>query len=174
MQQHIKLIKQWIADHANLDCNAAFGAAVDVPEPKAISFVTPPPTTTTKRKLRLYQQTVCSQGQEVTAKGIPKTHSVVLAADLNRWKNDSKKINNIWQKLQSNQHTTKSVLSQSLWGIAMSSVPALAFSVAQYLFPLVVCAFLHDAGIFDKLTQHGSICHFISVRLESPSPADEL
>jgi len=60
MQQHIKLIKQWIADHANLDCNAAFGAAVDVPEPKAISFVTPPPTTTTKRKLRLCQQTVRS------------------------------------------------------------------------------------------------------------------
>jgi len=147
MQGHIKLIKQWISDNENIDCNAAF----DPPElePKAISFVTPPPKA--KRKLNLYQQTVRSQRQTVTVRGIPKTHSLVLTADLNRWKNDSAVVNNIRQKLQSNQYTTNSVLSQSLWGIAMATVPALAFSAAQYLFPLIVYAFLHDTGIFDKL-----------------------
>ena len=144
-------IKTWIADNENLDCDAAFDAP-EIMEPKKLLFVSPlPPPTTTKRKVRLYQQTVRSQGEEVTVKGIPKTHSIVLTADLNRWKNDGARINVIRQKLQANAYSTCSVLSQSLWGIAMAAVPALACSAAQFLFPLVTYAFLHDTGIFDKL-----------------------
>jgi len=151
MRGHIKLIKTWIADNENPDCDAAFDAP-EIMEPKKLPFASPPPPpTTTKRKVRLHQQTVRSQGEEVTVKGIPKMHSIVLTADLNRWKNDSTRVNVVRQKLQSNACSTCSVLSQSSWGIAMVAVPALACSAAQFPFPLVAHAFLHDTGMCDKL-----------------------
>jgi len=155
MVPHVQKIKAWIFDHENIDCDAAFDEA---PDPKVMSFVTPqaqpPPQQKSKRAVRLHQQTVSSNGTRVTVRGIPKTHSIVLAADLNRWKNDSTRINIVRQKLQSNQHATASAMTQSLWAIAMSAVPTLALSAAQHFIPMVVHAFLYDTGTFDKLDRN--------------------
>jgi len=152
----------------NVNCDEAF----EEPEPKKISFLSPEPTTTTteptpttttqtttvltpeetpKRQVRFYEETVRSNGQSTTVSGIPKSHSVVLTADLNRWKNDSKTLSNVRNKLQQKQHTADTIFSQSLWAIAMSAVPALANSAAQCLFPLMFLAFFHDAGLFDRM-----------------------
>ena len=141
-----------------MDCDSVF----DQPLPKKISFTSPPPTTTTataaltpevtpKRQVRLCEDTVRSNGKSVTTQGIPKTHSIVLAADLNRWKNDSKTLSCVRSKLQQKQHSTDSLFGQSLWAIAMAAVPALANSAAQFFLPLVFLAFFHDTGLFDKL-----------------------
>ena len=41
-------------------------------------------------------------------------------------------------------------MSQALLAIAMASVPALAFSAAQCLFPLIMHAYFYDTGLFNK------------------------
>jgi len=41
-------------------------------------------------------------------------------------------------------------MSQALLAIAMASVPALAFSAAQHLFPLIMYAYFYDTGLFNK------------------------
>jgi len=153
---HVRDIKAWIDKQYNVNCNSVFE---EEPTPKKISFASPEPTTTevtvltpeepTKRQVRLYE--VNSNGQSVTVIGIPKTHSIVLTADLNRWKNDSKTLSRIRSKLQQKQYSTDSLLGQSLWAIAMAAVPALANAAAQFLLPLLFLAFFHDTGLFEKL-----------------------
>jgi len=162
---HVQAIKAWIATNVNIDCDAAF----EDPLPKRISFATPqpppPPTTTTtetnvltppedatpKRQVRCCEETVRSNGQSITVSGIPKSHSVVLTANLNHWKNDSYALARVRSKLQQKQCTAETTFSQGLWAIAMSAVPALANSAAQFLFPLIFMAYFHDTGLFDKL-----------------------
>jgi len=159
---HVQSIKAWIAKQTNVDCDKAFEAPL--PKPKRISFTSPVPTTieptmtsvltpeaTPKRQVRLHEDTVRSNGQSITISGIPKTHTVVLTADLSRWKNDSHTLARIRNKVQQKQCSCDTLLGQSLWAIAMSAVPALANAATQYLFPLIFFAFFHDTGLFDKL-----------------------
>jgi len=159
---HVQAIKAWIATQVNVDCDAVFDAPL--PRPKKITFASPVPTTTEptnasvvspqepqKRQVRLYEDTVRSNGQSITVTGIPKTHTIVLTADLNRWKNDSRTLSRIRNKFQQKQYTTDSLLGQSLWAIAMSAVPALANAAAQYLFPLIFFAFFHHTGLFNRI-----------------------
>jgi len=159
---HVQAIKAWMSKQENIDCDAAFDEPL--PKPTKIAFASPTPTTPTtttnaltpeneptKSKVRLYEDTVRSFGRSVAVSGIPKTHSIVLTADLNRWWNDSNTLSRIRNKLQQKQHTATTMFSQGLWAIAMSACPALANSAAQFLFPIVFLAFFHDTGLFDKL-----------------------
>jgi len=163
---HVQAMKAWISQQVNIDCDSVFEPPL--PKPKKIAFGSPMPTTTTtaaaaaatnvstpddatqKRQVRLHEDAVRSNGQSMTISNVPKTHTVVLAADLSRWKNDSRALARTRSKVQQKQHTTDSVLSQSLWAIAMSAVPALANAAAQHLFPLTFFAFFHDTGLFDR------------------------
>jgi len=156
---HARNIKAFVSQQVNVDCDAAFDEAL--PRPKKIAFNSPVPMAATtnllttdappKQAVRLHEDNNGGNGQSVTIPGIPKTHSVVLAADLNRWRNNSRKLCRMRSKLQQKQHSTDSLPGQSLWAIAMAAVPVLANSAAQFLLPLVSIAFFHDTGLFDKL-----------------------
>jgi len=82
---------------------------------------------------------------------IPSSHTIENAAHVSRWQNDSETLNNIRKKLKRKQFNTSSSFSQALFAIACSAVPAMALSAAQFLFPIVVMAFLHDTGIFEGM-----------------------
>jgi len=82
---------------------------------------------------------------------VPSTHRIVHRDHLQRWCNDSRKLQRVRAKLQSVQHSTHSVFTQTLWSVASTSAPAIALSTAQYLFPLLLYAFFYDAGLMSNL-----------------------
>jgi len=88
------------------------------------------------------------EGQSFTIM-VPTTHKTYNETTVGRWKNGYETLTRIRDKLQRKQYNTNSLFSQGLWAIAVTSVPALALSAAQVLFPLVVMAFFHDTGLFD-------------------------
>ena len=90
-----------------------------------------------------------SQGQDFSFL-IPNSHCIEHASDVKRWKNGYKCCERIREKFKKKLYRTKCMFSQALWAIATCTVPALALSAAQFLFPLIVLAFLHDTGIFNE------------------------
>jgi len=52
MMSHIVKVKEWIKDNKNLDCSVAFEeeAKMEMPTPKAIHFVLPPPQQQTPKQ----------------------------------------------------------------------------------------------------------------------------
>jgi len=167
MTGHVKRIKEWITKNKGLDCDEAF----DAPEPvlkktraniTPRALMTPPPTTTTviqpivtaakddsecKRPLNFYKQTIKCNGRELTYE-IPTHYKLVLTSHISKLKNDGETLQSIKDKIQSSSYTASSFFSQSLWAILMSSIPALAFSAAQFAFPMMMYAFLYDTGLF--------------------------
>jgi len=172
MRPHVQKIKQWIADNENVDCDEAFDKPMP-PTPRVLlntpppqkATLTPPTTTTTtnvikpiavtatkeefKRPLNFYKQTIKCNGRELTYE-IPTHYKLMLTCHINKLKNDGEVLQSVKDKLQSSSHTASSFMSQALWVILMSSIPALAFSAAQCAFPLMMHAFLFDTGIFKK------------------------
>lgn len=80
---------------------------------------------------------------------VPSTHQIERGSDVSRWQNGYDKLQAIKQKPQRNQFQTTSLFAQSSFATAAGSVPALALSAAQFLFPLIVMAMFHDTGLFD-------------------------
>jgi len=111
---------------------------------EADNGVTPSPP---KRKVNWNSKVVNSQGQEFTIE-FPASHELCHISDVKRWQNDSETLNEIRTKLTSNQYQSKSIFTQTLWSVATTSVPALALSAAQFMFPLTVMAYLFDTNIF--------------------------
>ena len=112
------------------------------------STVTPSMTTPRKRNISYETNPVHSQGQYFEF-DIPATHKVVHKGYLSRLERESEILYDLRSKLQQKQYQTDSIFTQNLWSIALSAVPALALSAAQYLIPLAFWAFLHDTGVFD-------------------------
>jgi len=88
------------------------------------------------------------EGERITTM-VPSTHEIVHGANKARWKNGCEAYQRAQERMQSTQFQTKDLFSQLLFAIASASVPALALSAAQFLFPSIVMAFFHDAGLFD-------------------------
>ena len=107
--------------------------------------VTPSPP---KRNVNFTEKKIRSQGQEFTIK-YPSSHELHHGNDISRWKRDSEILGNIRKKIQRSCCYTDDVFVQTLWSVAMSSVPALALSAAQFFIPLVIMAFFWDTGLFD-------------------------
>jgi len=80
---------------------------------------------------------------------VPSTHQIEHGKDVGRWRNGYDIYMRIRKKLQGNQFQSTSLFGQALFSIAAASVPALALSAAQFLFPLIVMAMFHDTGLFD-------------------------
>jgi len=160
MKRHVQKIKAWILEHNGLDCDEAF----DEPEtkktcpcitPRALLHTLQPTTATTddviqptqvtatkeefKRPLNFYQQTTKCNGRELTYE-IPTCYKLMLTSHINKLKNDTEMLQSVKDKLQSSSYTANSMLSQSLWAILMASIPALAFSAAQFAFPMMTHA----------------------------------
>jgi len=99
----------------------------------------PPPSVTPATKpppaLNYWEQTIRSQGRTLTFK-IPKTHELVHTSHLKALRNKADTLGRVRDKLQSCSNFSN-LYAQSLWAIACASVPALALSAAQYLFPIV-------------------------------------
>jgi len=95
---------------------------------------------------------------------IPATHRVVHDDHLTRWRNDSKILWRIRSKIQQPNYNTDNTTAQSIWGSAMSAVPALALSAAQHLFPLICMAFFYDTGLmsYSKFNIHHFVTSFPS------------
>ena len=119
---------------------------------------TPEPTTTTtttnnapaakeKRKINYLPNDFWVEGEKFTIM-VPSTHKIEHRSDIKRWQNGHDTCTAIRKKLQCKQCYTNSLFVQTLWSLAMSSVPALALSAAQHVTPLIVHAFLHDTGLF--------------------------
>ena len=109
--------------------------------------VTPSPP---KRKVNMVKKAIRSQGQEFTIE-YPASHILFHDSHVRRWKKDSETLNAIREKLQSNMCQTDSTFAQTLWSVAMTSVPALALSAAQFVTPLIVMVHLWDTGIFKDI-----------------------
>jgi len=109
-----------------------------------VTLSPPPPP---PQAVEMMSKTVRSYGQEFTIE-FPSSHRLHHRDHVQRWKNDSETLARIRAKVQSSKYATDDPFAQSLWAIAMSCVPALALSAAQYLVPLIVMAFFHDTGLF--------------------------
>jgi len=81
---------------------------------------------------------------------MPSDHRIEHILDVKRWKNGHERCERIRNKFKKKLCRTDCVFSQALWAIATCAVPALALSAAQFLFPLIVLAFLHDTGTFQN------------------------
>jgi len=93
---------------------------------------------------------------------IPATHKIVNAYHCKRWENDSILLAKIIHKLESTCFSTNSIFSQTLFGLAMASAPALALSAAQYLLPLCFMAFMYDTGLFRRINTDSFVRAFPS------------
>jgi len=109
---------------------------------------TPSPPKPKEREIKLLSNPFRSNGKDFCY-DIPHDHVVVHRDHLKRWQNDSWILWRIRAKLQAPNCSTNDLFSQSLWGISMACVPALALSAAQHLMPLIVMAFFHDTGLFN-------------------------
>ena len=80
---------------------------------------------------------------------IPSSHKIEHISDIKRWRNGCDTADRIKAKFKRKLYRTDCLFTQALWAIATSAVPALALSAAQWLFPLIILAFLYDTGIFE-------------------------
>ena len=110
--------------------------------------VTPSPP---KRKVNWTKKKIRSNGQEFTIE-FPDTHVLEHESHVKRWRNDSDILNKMRDKLQSNQYQSNNIFTQTLWSVAMTSVPALALSAAQFVVPLIVIAHLFETGMFTGMS----------------------
>jgi len=109
----------------------------------------PIPTPSPKqRNITFITEQFYSQGQYFEFV-IPSSHKIEHISDIKRWQNGYDTCERIKDKFKQKLYRTSCLFTQALWAIATSAVPALALSAAQWLFPLVVLAFLYDTGIFD-------------------------
>ena len=117
----------------------------EVPGPIEVHDTPSPP----QRNVNFTLCEFTSQGQDFSFL-IPNSHCVEHTSDVKRWKNGYDCCERIRKKFRKKLHRTDCMFSQALWAIATCAVPALALSAAQFLFPLIVLAFLHDTGIFEN------------------------
>lgn len=89
-------------------------------------------------------------GQEFACK-LPSTHNILHVSCLGNLKNDSEAHQQIWCKFENARHTTVWECTQSLSAIATTLVSALALSVTQHMFPLLILAFFHETGLFEDI-----------------------
>jgi len=69
-------------------------------------------------------------------------------SDVSRWENDSITLAKIREKFNNTKYFNDSMFAQCLYDIALTAVPALPLSAAQFLFPLIIVAFFKDTGLF--------------------------
>ena len=113
--------------------------------------VVPLPTPSPKgRNITWLENSFCCEGELITIM-VPSTHKIEHRKDISRWKNDSEKLEHIRSKLKRKQYFTDSETAQALWAIALSAVPSLALSSAQFLFPLIIYAFFFDTALFEPI-----------------------
>ena len=155
MQPHYNGVIDFIEKQMQIDPAALKKPAVTPkPMPKPTTNdndVTPSPPPVPQ--VELITTTIRSNGQEFTFH-IPSSHRIVHKDHLKRWHNDSRKLQHVRAKIQSLQYSTNSIFVQSLWAIAYTSVPALALSAAQHLFPLLLYAFFYDTGLMNNLNHN--------------------
>jgi len=162
MRRHVEVIKQWIVDNDNVDCDAAFEAPTmkkgcPSMNPRVL-LQTPPPTNVIKSKsvtqTKEFKRPLNFQTQEINCNGrtlvckMPTTHELTISNKLRKLENRSEILKAVRGRVQSCSYTPGSVMSQALLAIAMASVPTLAFSAAQCLFPMFLHAFFYDTGLF--------------------------
>jgi len=104
---------------------------------------------TRKKKKVNWVKQKCKVGGVVQWIDLPSTHRIIQTNHYSRWETNSKILKNVREKLQSSQYDTSYIFTQALWAIGMASVPHLAMSAAQFLFPIIIYAFLRDTRLFD-------------------------
>ena len=109
----------------------------------------PTVTPTPKKKKVNWVKQKCAVGGVVHWIDLPSTHRIIHSNHCSRWETNSKTLKNVRDKSQSSQCDTSYTFTQALWAIGMASVPHLAMSAAQFLFPIIIYAFLRDTGLFD-------------------------
>ena len=111
---------------------------------------TTPAVTPAGREVRMELNAFWSYGKQCEC-WIPHTHKIVNSAHNKRWENEVNLLARVRSKIQSSCFTTGSAFSQTLFGIAMASAPALALSAAQHLMPTFMMAFFCDTGLFNNI-----------------------
>jgi len=130
-------------------------ALLDEPMPSSSTTTTannddagPVPTPSPpQRNITLHKDSFWSQGRFFEFE-LPTSHKICHISDIKRWKNGYETTERIKMKFQRKLYRTDCLFSQALWAFATSAAPGLALSAAQWLFPLIVLAFLYDTGIF--------------------------
>jgi len=100
------------------------------------------------RNITMVKESFWSQGQCFEFM-LPSDHRTYHVSDVKRWQNGCDVADRVKSKFRRKLYRTNCLFSQALWSIATSAAPALALSAAQWLFPLIVLAFLCDTGIFE-------------------------
>jgi len=158
MKNHVEGVKLWIEQHRNVDCDKAFEQlaastvtpGVSTPEEPTADKDKADDTTKKERNINYWHQEISSNGKQFKVK-IPRSHKLVYIPHLKAMENKAEVCDKIRSKLQQKQHTARSPQVQALWAVAMAAVPALALSAAQCLIPIIIAAFLCDAGIMDDI-----------------------
>ena len=110
----------------------------------AIPMPSPPQPS---RKANHWMQEISCEGEKIWIK-LPTTHKVALKSDLSRWEGEMKILANVRKKTQCVSHCTN-ICGQTIWAIALASVPALGVSAAQCFIALVFHAMMVDTGLFN-------------------------
>lgn len=149
--EHYSAVAQFIENQHNIDAEMLVvdtTTTTTTTNDDDVVVIAPTPLPPTGRKINYWTQTISCEGEKKQYT-IPTTHRIVLEADFKQWENQNNILKSVRKCLQSKKFVTKSLFSQSMWAIAMSSVPALALSAAQFAMPLFILAFFHDTGLFD-------------------------
>ena len=110
-----------------------------------------PVATTEDKKLKAITFMVVpvkSQGRNLNIK-IPTTHRIIPYNLLKRYEKDSATLSAVRKKLRASKHTA-SAFGQALCSIGLAAVPNLALKAAMCLLPVLLCAVLEDAGLFES------------------------